>query len=109
MRLRIACRSVLLMADEIPAFALRRQKKIRRPNMRTRRWEFLSGNEGSSLAADCITGPGSADIHVGAIRPCPKTSAAMPSDVRKAFGLPTSALSEFLGYAQYWATAPNPL
>src|SRR5437016_3116763 len=44
------------MEDEIPAFGSRHRMKDHTLNMRTRRWEFLSGNEGSSLAADCITG-----------------------------------------------------
>ena len=55
MKLRIACRQLWLMEGEIPAFGSRHRMKDHTLNMRTRRWEFLSGNEGNSLAADCIT------------------------------------------------------
>jgi hypothetical protein len=43
------------MADEIPAFGSRHRMKDHTLNMRKRRWESLAGNEGNSLAADCIT------------------------------------------------------
>ena len=50
MKLRIACRYVLLMADEIPAVASHHRKKNHTLNMMTRREKFLFDNGGNSLA-----------------------------------------------------------
>ena len=42
-----------------------------------------------------------------AIWHCAKKSAAMPSDVRKAFGLPASEPSGIWAAPSFWGAAPN--